>query len=55
MRNRKLQEHLKGIAKVGSILKNKKIKHAIEEKSCVYCIQTNQKRNEEGLPWWSSG
>ena len=43
MRNRKLQERLEGIAKVGLILKNKKMKHAIEEKSCVYAIQTNQK------------
>ena len=55
MRNRKLQERLEGIAKVGLILKNKKTKHAIEEKSCVYAIQTNQKWEEAGLPWWSSG
>ena len=46
MRNGKLQVHLEGIVTVGRVLKHKKIKHAIKEKSCVYSIQTKQKRKK---------
>lgn len=47
MRNGKLQVHLEGIVTVRTVLKHKKIKHAIKEKSCVYSTQTKQKRKKK--------